>query len=604
MLLPLLNRIILSGIFVLFSFSLSAQCIPGVPQPGDGEIFPDTLSDAAACQPYSDVISFQLPRDTTTRIAGSDITIPFNSFTIKDVVGLPAGMDWACDIGGNCRYDVSPDNPDPDTLGCVSFFGTPSIPGEYLVEVLIVANLELVGDNDGVFEIPFRVGACELETDCFEYQLAGTCAPADLVVNSIAELPDGPGVSIGWSLEGPSGTLFQSSNESIPDLSLVEPGQYTLNYEASVDTTGYILNGATLLGVDCTDLLNSADLYWKLKDPNGDLVFSNESNRLENKGDDLPLDMGLPQIVLDTGIWELEVWDNDTFGDAPCGSSSENVFFQIPALEPVFEVTNGDLRVRLEILNPVSQFGCSETITINAAPEVPTLLASDTLFCEGDSLLLMTESQDSLLWYQNDELILRGFQPDVWVTEGGFYRVDAVNASVCRTSSASIFLESTEVAVPQIRFDGDNLLAVITPKEELQYEWYNQEDSLVGTGSTFVLENSGEYYAIARSRALGCTSSPSSVVAFIATSLESTLAQGSVQVFPNPFREEIQLRWTPESGQLTEILAFDVLGKQLEIPPLIQNNQKISTVSWSQGLYTLVMRFTEGVSIHKVVKKP
>ena len=67
---PLLNRIILSFVFAFFSVKLIAQCIPGVPQPGDGEIFPDTLSDAAACQPYVDAISFLLPRDTIIAMPG------------------------------------------------------------------------------------------------------------------------------------------------------------------------------------------------------------------------------------------------------------------------------------------------------------------------------------------------------------------------------------------------------------------------------------------------------------------------------------------------------------------------------------------------------
>ena len=599
---PLLNRIFLSFVFAFFSVELVAQCVPAMPQPGDGEIFPDTLSDAAACQPYEDAISFLLPRDTTTRVAGTNITIPFNSFTITDVQGLPAGISWACSIGGDCKYDVSPDNPDPDTLGCVSFFGTPSIPGEYLVEVLIVANLELVGDNEGVFEIPFRVGGCELETDCFEYQLSGACAPADLNISSILDLPDGPGVSIDWNIDGPSGSFFKSNNETLPALTLAEPGEYVLNYQAVVDTTGYILNGATLLGVDCTDLFNSADLYWRLRNPNDELVF--ESSIRENSGDDLPLDMELPQIVLDSGLWELEVFDDDLLGDAECGGQGEGIFFQVPPLEPVFEATNGDLRIRLEILNPVSQFACSDTITINAPPETPFLMVSDTIFCEGDSLLLMTESQDSLRWFRNNSIFDSGFSPELWVSEDGFYRVEAINTeSLCVSSSNTVFVEEVGVDVPQINFDGDSLLMVVNPQEELQYEWFNQEDTLVGTGSTFLLERSGEYYAVAVGRETDCRSENSSSIGFIATSLENQLAAGAVRVFPNPFRAEIQLSWEASNGPLKEILAYDLLGRRMLIPASQQNQHKIDTRTWSEGLYTLVLRFEKGISIHKVLKK-
>ncbi|MEM8901536.1 MAG: T9SS type A sorting domain-containing protein, partial [Bacteroidota bacterium] len=291
-------------------------------------------------------------------------------------------------------------------------------------------------------------------------------------------------------------------------------------------------------------------------------------------------------------------------GDAECGSQGEGIFFQVPPLEPVFEATNGDLRIRLEILNPVSQFACSDTITINAPPETPFLMVSDTIFCEGDSLLLMTESQDSLRWIRNNSVFERGFSPELWVSEAGFYRVEAITTeSLCVASSNTVFVEKVRVNIPQISFDGDSLLMVISPQEELQYEWFNQEDSLVGTGSTFLLERSGEYYAVAVGRETDCRSENSSSIDFIATSLENELTAGSVKVFPNPFREEIQLSWAVSNGPLKEIMVYDLMGKRMEIPNSQQSQNRIDTHLWSEGLYTLVLRFEKGISIHKVLKK-
>ncbi len=86
---------------VLASLSISisqAQCVIDTLVPRVPGIYPDSIPPFTGCN-YGEVdVTFVFPRDTTTTIGGQTVTVPFFSFTINGVAGLPQGMGWQCDL--------------------------------------------------------------------------------------------------------------------------------------------------------------------------------------------------------------------------------------------------------------------------------------------------------------------------------------------------------------------------------------------------------------------------------------------------------------------------------------------------------------------------
>src|SRR3989304_1075767 len=86
--------------FAFFSIPLLAQpCIPdtSITVPG---IYYNPMPDGCEGQPYSEVVNFAFPPDTTVTIPFPPffLTIPFDSFVVSSVNNIPAGLNYQCNI--------------------------------------------------------------------------------------------------------------------------------------------------------------------------------------------------------------------------------------------------------------------------------------------------------------------------------------------------------------------------------------------------------------------------------------------------------------------------------------------------------------------------
>ena len=118
---------LVAGLFFTTLFfnpaSLEAQCTidSSLSSPG---FTPNPLPNGCKNQPYDQDVTFLFPNDTTVAIPFPpySVTVPFDSFLVSDVLNIPAGLAYACNIA-NCHYITNPPNP---TYGCVKVSGTPT----------------------------------------------------------------------------------------------------------------------------------------------------------------------------------------------------------------------------------------------------------------------------------------------------------------------------------------------------------------------------------------------------------------------------------------------------------------------------------------------
>ncbi|MEL6670980.1 MAG: T9SS type A sorting domain-containing protein [Bacteroidota bacterium] len=612
-----LRLLALTAFFSLFSFSLlQAQCVIDTLVPNVPGIYPDTFPPAEGCEFYSQDVTFFFPKDTTLDVFGNPFTAPFESFHITGIAGLPLGMDWECNTD-SCFYDLSAGNPVPDTLGCVRFFGTPTIPATYPIVVYINARVKVLNniiEQQATYETSIVVEPCEFIGSCYTYTVSSNCQPAQLDISNNVPSGGKDGFSYNWQVQGPNGFSYQTSDENPFPQSLNDAGTYTISYSATVDTIGFILDSVVIEKIGCEDFLDAADLYWKLFDPSQNEIVNTSNNVLSNIGDNLPLNTGIGPLFLDTGLYEFQVFDQDNLiADEGCADGmtggSGSVFVNIPPVSsgPV-TIVSDSLIVTFYINNPISVIACQDTFQLDSLPLMPAIAADTNRVCQGDTAWLMTSSSDSIQWYRNGLPLLNAHDPMYPATLDGFYTVEVISrASLCSATSQGFTVEIFSVQAPSIAFDGLNM-SIASPDPALRYDWYNDDDVYVGSGTPFALPASDSYYAVAVDTATGCQSGPSATILSVLTPLEDELGEITLEVYPNPTAGQVKLRWEAAAAGELSLRLTDMMGRSLfqeDLGRVAANGQ--TSYQWQDlpaGIYLLMLNwegrsFTQKLLIEK-----
>jgi len=129
-----MKKIIQLFAFVLMGFvftpSIMAQCTPAdsvsCPDPeGNGAVCPDTLKVAYVGKTYEQVVTMLIPSTYDTSI----YSIPLHHVQLKDVAGLPQGIQWQ----SNADNDIFL----AGNYYCVLFSGTPADTGHYVLKIVV-----------------------------------------------------------------------------------------------------------------------------------------------------------------------------------------------------------------------------------------------------------------------------------------------------------------------------------------------------------------------------------------------------------------------------------------------------------------------------------
>ncbi|TAE59047.1 MAG: T9SS C-terminal target domain-containing protein [Bacteroidetes bacterium] len=625
---PPMNRIttrlacLFLGLLALPLTHLSAQCVPDPSQLSSPGIYPASLPLATGCQPYEQDISFLFPQDTTVNFAGTTLNVPFLYFTIDNVVGVPVGMDWVCNLSPDCKYVVSADSAQRDTAGCIRFFGTPAIPADYTVTVELTAYALVFGSVTAVpftYAVPFTVSPCSFTGSCYTLALNSNCEPAILQITN--NIPDNgnPGYSYQWSVVGDNGFSYATTDENPSAQVLADAGTYIVNYELTIDTLGYFLNGAVINTVNCSDIGSAGDLYWILKNPAGVELVNTTATPVNNGGNSLPLSTGIANIALQNGSYEFQVWDEDAvFNDQGCATntmgSGASVFFTVPpASTGPLSVTVGGLSVTFTIDKPVQVISCADTLTINPVPNAPLVfvlgdtLPADTAFrCDQDTLFLHATGADSVQWYRNGQPIGGATDTLLAVLSSGNYSAESIDPqSFCRNASAAVTVETLLVLPPSIAFNGNQTMLVAAPNPAYRYDWYKAGSGLAGSGAVYQIPNSGSYFCVAVDTASGCQSQPSATIAAIRSSIEPPEGLvGEFRVYPNPAAGVFFVELSFSRPQTVTLSLSDLMGRAVSSQSSEAGTDlrlSIGNESLAPGLYLLEVRLNEGVLQQKVV---
>lgn len=549
---------------------------------------------------YDSDLSFRMPK-TTTPVNATDPDTPpgltISQITILSVSNLPPGLSW--------QANQAQFNPAQQTDGCGKLCGVPLIPGFYNVEVIVEAQIFVLSQTTA-FTFPVLILPGTSVTDGFTLENNSGCG--SVTSNFINNVPSGgqDGYSYFWDF----GNGNQSVNENPVPQTYTEPGVYEIQYEAQIDTFGYLLTEVVVESVACNDVLNGApDLRVEIWDPSGVRIM--DTPHIQNAQTPVAFTLN---IFIGPGNYLLRVMDEDSGlegGDDECGTvnftQNSNGFF-----------ASGSLEASLTIIHPVDTILSVDTVIVYEQPETPVLSSmSEFPFCAGDTLLLSTDELDGLQWYQDSLPILGADSASFQVVDNGSYWVIRTTPDGCSATSEVADVAFPPLPVSPVFQNFDNLLTFYDPgslPDIYQLRWFRNGVLISGASNLdYCVDASGSYTLEVTDLSSGCASTYSLEVSYnpnfpgcMPTATAEPSSPFHLTAFPNPTSGVVNIQGTIQARQ-ARLRLYNAQGQWLAAQTVSAAGGLFSTAmdlsSHPAGLYWLAIQADGRTEQVKVVKQ-
>ncbi len=263
--------------------------------------------------------------------------------------------------------------------------------------------------------------------------------------------------------------------------------------------------------------------------------------------------------------WDyLQVY-NGTLAIAPnligtyCGTS----------LPPAFTANNNDgaITIKFKSDGVVTKPGWDANITCVGGNLTAIAAAFPPEICAGGSTQLGTLTQGgtgnySYVWhpgkYLNDSTSPTPIATPGVTTEFTVEVNDGANTIMATTTVVVHPIPQT----PVVTLQGSTLVSNFADGNQ----WCDANGPIAGaTGQTYTPEESGAYHTIVTSQ-FGCTSAASNSVYVQITGIENIAARAYFVVFPNPFSQELNIRYTVETETSVKVQLINSIGQEMKVP--------------------------------------
>jgi uncharacterized repeat protein (TIGR03803 family) len=235
----------------------------------------------------------------------------------------------------------------------------------------------------------------------------------------------------------------------------------------------------------------------------------------------------------------------------------------------------------------------SFTVNILALPVASVTPMGATTICQGDSVVLTSDSASSYLWNTG------ATSNSISVTTSGNYFVMATDANGCSKMSDAISILFNPLPQATVVQTGNIFSATQT---NASYQWLDCANNIAipaATNSSFTPTSSGSY-AVMVTNSNNC-SDTSTCINYVTTSVPSTEIASDITLFPNPFTDKIQVEANAEFVGSVYFL-FDETGKTVLSGKLIAENTILDLSNLSVGIYWFTVG-TDRKKSFKVIKR-
>ena len=625
----------------------NAQCNACTPDPSctsaDGfpTICPDLLPDAETDTPYEQIITFFLPAEVTD--PGSGAVADLESVTITAIQGVPQGLTVELNDPDGVYEPAS-----GQTSGCATLCGTPVWPGDFVITISISAIASLFGFEQTVnesFTYDLHIEAGPGGTGTFTASATSGCD--SLTVDFVATAAGTPAqtTSYNWNF----GNGETSSADSVT-VTYTTPGTYTTTLTTDIAEnvlTSIIINSTGGAGFD--DLFTPPDLYFILTNGSGTTVYT--SSVVADNNNPSWTNLSIP---VNNPPYNIAFWDEDAIGsDDNMGSGAlitavtgPNSFAANPtfgqsyiSLNTVLTLTDS---ITITVAGPpdlpapvstpdlmhapvdsmlqfnwfsgdsllvsgpdstflppangwygykaVSSTGCTgtsdTTLFCGLTPAVGLDLATDEF--TGEPLSLMAnEALTTWVWWDADATAPTDTTdtPVFFPAVSGWYAAAGFDSFGCPAAAESLLVcwPLPDLTIFQ-DLDGD----LVTAEGFDIYTWFQDDLPLPG-GDWWLPAPGPGVYTVAATDHPDCPVTASAPWTYVG--LPQPFQQANVQVFPNPFSDQIHLTPPPTSPTWTaELLAPDGRLITRQGPTTGPAILTLPEPNASTGLHILVLR--------------
>ncbi|MBK0401883.1 T9SS type A sorting domain-containing protein [Adhaeribacter sp. BT258] len=238
------------------------------------------------------------------------------------------------------------------------------------------------------------------------------------------------------------------------------------------------------------------------------------------------------------------------------------------------------------------------TVTVNAAPAIPTIAASGTTtICAGGSVTLTAASTTAgatYTWSLNGSAITGATAATYTANTAGNYTATAISGTCTATSAATVLTVTPLPATPTITRNGFTL----TSSSATGNQWYKDSNILTGeTNATYNATANGSYTVVFTDN--GCSSAISNAVNITNTGLADDLANLQVAVFPNPSTGIFNV--TLPENQTYKLLVTDLTGKVIQRQTVNNSKVQLDIHTAAKGIYLLRISGENGLAVRKLV---
>lgn len=228
-----------------------------------------------------------------------------------------------------------------------------------------------------------------------------------------------PMQTTGYSYDWDFGNGTNSNNENPNPVLYQTAGEYIVNYNVTIDTTGYYLEEVHVNAVGCNDPFGgNVDLYLIIVDGSDNEVFNNiseyDSYQTDPDAPDVTFTLN-PPILLNNPPYYLKVMDDDS-GDSNDNclnddeTSTAGAFFMLPTNDTTgFGVTIQSNTVQelgfiLTFNKPVTTKTDQDTVYIHSKPIAPVITPANSNYCSADNMTDLQATGTNVVWYSDAAL--------------------------------------------------------------------------------------------------------------------------------------------------------------------------------------------------------
>lgn len=593
------------NVIFLFSFfifnQINAQtgcpnCLVDLPTLPEDTIYLANTMDGEVGVYYDGDLSFRMPK-TTDPVNANDPGTPaglnISEITIVSMVNVPPGLSWE---PSQTTFDTS-----EETDGCVKFCGTPLVSDTFEIGVVVEAQVSILTQTAS-FTFQMYIAPATSNNDGFAANNTQGCGDVEVDFTNNVPSNGQEGFDYFWDFGNGMTTTEEQPGTQIYS----EPGVYPVTYEATIDTVGFLLTSVDILADDCGDLIGSADLFIRLRDPFGDVIYS--TNPTDNT--QLPTNIPININLSENGDYKLEVRDEDPFATEDCG----DIYFNMT--EGGFH-TDGGLEVNLNIFNPIYTVSSTDTIIVLEAPDLPTIQQDvPDPICTGTSIELMTDYLENIQWFKDSTLIFGATEPNLTVTDAGNYWVQYTADNGCQVLSEITNIEYLPAPATPVHSNFENLLT-LSDEDELPEnyaaQWYLNGAPIPFADELFwCMKESGSYTLTIFNEDNGCSSSYNFSYEYnpdfecTSTGTEDLARAIDLQVFPNPSNGVFNLFFNLEESKPVAISIFDLQGRKIwsKVDLITKEFAEVIDISSiPSGIYILRMMVGEELVTKRLVIK-